>query len=117
MSDSTSTTWRHLERNSRSCYKQLFVKGTRIRARVLYGMHVSAEEPMTLEEIAANFNLPLDAVKEAVAYCQGNPPEIAQDFAREERLMDAYGANDPDYKYGGKFKIVPTEELARILKS
>ncbi len=80
-------------------------------------MHVSTEEPMTPEEIAAEFNLPLEAVQEAIAYCQANPPEIAQDFQREERLMAASGMNDPDYKYGGKFKVVPPEEVARILKS
>lgn len=117
MNPSTSTTWHHLAPNPKSCYQQLFVKGTRIRARVLYGMFMSAQEPMTPEEIATEFNLPLAAVKEAIAYCQSNPPEIAQDFAREERLMEASGMNDPDYKYGGKFKVVPPEEVARILRS
>jgi uncharacterized protein (DUF433 family) len=117
MNPSTSTTWQYLAPNPNSCYKQLFVKGTRIRARVLYGMFMSADEPMTAEEIAGEFNLPLEAVKEAIAYCQSKPPEIAQDFEREERLMQASGMNDPDYKYGGKFKTVPPEEVARILKS
>jgi uncharacterized protein (DUF433 family) len=117
MNPSTSITWRHLAPNPKSCYKQLFVIGTRIRARVLYGMFISAEEPMTAAEIAAEFNLPLDAVSEAIAYCQSNPLEIAQDFEREERLMEASGMNDPDYKYGGKFKVVPPEEVARILMS
>ncbi len=117
MNPSTSVAWQYLAPNPKSCYKQLFVKGTRIRARVLYGMHMSAEEPMTPEEIAADFGLPLEAVKEAIAYCQSNPPEIARDFEREERLMEASGMNDPDYKYGGKFKLVPPQEVARILKS
>jgi uncharacterized protein (DUF433 family) len=114
---STSVTWHYLAPNPNSSYKQLFIKGTRIRARVLYGMYVSAEEPMTPQEIAAEFNLPLEAVKEAITYCQANPPEIAQDFEREQRLMEASGMNDPDYKRGGKFKVVPPEEVARILKS
>jgi uncharacterized protein (DUF433 family) len=117
MKPSTSTTWQYLAPNPRSCYRQLFVKGTRIRARVLYGLFMSADEPMTPEEIAAEFNLPLAAVKEAIAYCQGNPPEISQDFEREQRLMEASGMNDPDYRCGGKFKVVPPEEVARILKS
>ena len=73
MNPSTSTTWQYLAANPNSCYKQLFVKGTRIRARVLYGMFMSADEPMTPEEIAAEFNLPLQAVQEAIAYCQANP--------------------------------------------
>jgi hypothetical protein len=80
-------------------------------------MYMSAEEPMTVEEIAAEFNLPKEAVKEAIAYCQTDPPEIAQDFEREERLMEASGISDPDYRKGGRFKIVPAEEVARILKS
>lgn len=115
MNPSTSTTWQYLAPNPRSCYRQLFVKGTRIRARVLYGM--SAEEPMRPEEIAAEFNLPVEAVKEAIAYCRGNPPEITQDLQLEERLMEASGMNDPDYRLGGQFKVVPPEEVARILKS
>src|SRR2546425_11668829 len=102
MKPSTSITWHYLAPNPYSCYKQLFVKGTRIRARVLYGMFMSAEEPMTPAEIASDLNLPLEAVKEAIAYCQSNPPEIAQDFEREERLMEASGMKDPDYKQGGK---------------
>jgi uncharacterized protein (DUF433 family) len=117
MNPSTSIGWQYLAPNPKSCYRQLFVNGTRIRARVLYGMFMSAEEPMTPDQIAGEFNLPLDAVKEAIAYCQSKPPEIAQDFQREERLMEASGMKDPDYKFGGKFKIVPPEEVARILKS
>jgi hypothetical protein len=31
--------------------------------------------------------------------------------------MEASGMNDPDYKSGGKFKVVPPEEVARFLKS
>ena len=53
----------------------------------------------------------------AIAYRQTDPPEIAEDFKREERLMEASGMNDPDYKQGGKFKVVPPQEVARILKS
>src|SRR5438874_9562832 len=117
MSSSTSIAWHYLAPNPKSCYKQLFVKGTRIRARVLYGMFMSAEEPMTPEEIAAAFDLPLEAVQEAIVYCRSNPPEIAKDFEREERLMEASGMNDPEYKCGGRFKIVTPEEVARILKS
>ena len=117
MSASPSVTWQYLAPNPKSCYKQLFVKGTRIRARVLYGMFMSADEPLTREEIAAEFNLPLDAVNEAIAYCQSDPPEIALDFEREERLMDASGMNKTEYRNGAGFRIVPPEEVARILKS
>lgn len=114
MNPTTSTIWQHLAPNPKSLYEQLFVKGTRLRARTLYGMYMSAEEPMTPEEIAAECQLPLAAVQEAIAYCQADPPEIRKDFEREERLMEATGMNDPNYKYGGKFKPLSPQDLARI---
>jgi uncharacterized protein (DUF433 family) len=107
MNSSAPTSWQYLAPNPRSCYKQLFVRGTRIRARVLYGLFASADGPMTREEIAADFGLPVEAVDEAIAYCQGDPPEIAEDFEREERLIAASGSG----------RVVPPDEVARILKS
>src|SRR5262249_41074100 len=64
-----SAGYQYLAPNAKSSYKQLFVKGTRLRARVLYGSYLSTEEPRSVEEIAADYNLPLEAVKEAIAYC------------------------------------------------
>src|SRR4051812_16175489 len=117
MSTNPTTTWKHLAPNPKSAYKQLFLKGRRIRARDLYGMYMSAEEPMTPTQIAAEFDLPLAAVEEAIAYCQADPPEIREDFEREERIMEATGMNEPDYKYGGKYRMVSPEEMVRLLKS
>src|SRR6516164_10984082 len=102
MNHAASKTWLHLAPDPKSCYKQLFVKGTRIRARVLYGLYRSAEEPMTPEQIAADYSLPLEAIKEAIAYCDANPPEIAEDLEREVRLMRASGITEPDYRQGGR---------------
>ncbi len=39
----------------------------------------------------ASVAMPVEAVKEAIVYCQANPPEITDDFAREERIMAATG--------------------------
>jgi len=114
MSTNPVTTWKHLAPNPKSNYKQLFIKGRRIRARDLYGWYMSAEEPMTPAEIAADFGLPLEVVEEAIAYCQTDPPEIREDFEREERIMEATGMNDPDYKYGGKYRVLSPEERARL---
>jgi uncharacterized protein (DUF433 family)/predicted nuclease of predicted toxin-antitoxin system len=80
------TTWKYLAPNPKSAYTQLFIAGRRIRARTLYGAYMSAEEPMTPEEIAADYDLPLAAVEEAIAYCKSDPPEIRIDFEREERI-------------------------------
>jgi uncharacterized protein (DUF433 family) len=114
MNPNPATTWKHLAPNPKSAYKQLFLNGRRIRARDLYGMFMSAEEPMTPAEIAADYDLPLEAVEEAIAYCQTDPPEIREDFAREERIMEATGMNDPAYKYGGKYRVLSPQERARL---
>jgi uncharacterized protein (DUF433 family) len=117
MNPNPTTNWKYLAPNPKSAYKQFFLQGRRIRARDLYGMYMSAEAPMTAAEIAADYDLPLAAVEEAIAYCQTDPPEIKEDFEREERLMQASGMNDPDYKYGGKYKMVSPEDIVRILNS
>jgi uncharacterized protein (DUF433 family) len=108
-----STQYQYLAPNPKSAYKQLFIKGTRIRARVLYGQTVN-EEPRTVEEVAEDYGLPVEAVREAVAYCESNPPEIREDYEREERLMEATGMNEPGYKYHGKPRLLSPQERARI---
>jgi uncharacterized protein (DUF433 family) len=108
-----ATNYVHLAPNPKSVYKQLFVKGTRIRARVLYSWY-ACEEPMTPEEIAREVNLPIDAVREAIAYCESNPPELADDYAREEALSNAAGMNEPEYKLHSTPKLLSPQEIARI---
>ena len=114
MIPSTTTIWKYLAPNPKSAYKQLFVQGRRIRARTLYGIYMSAEEPRTPAQIAQDYDLPIEAVEEAIAYCQTDPPEIKEDFEREERIMKATGMNDPDYKYGGKYRLLSPQERARL---
>ena len=113
---SVSAQYIFLERNPKSNYKQLFVKGTRIRARILYGQFMSEEEPRTVEQIAADYNLPVEAVREAIAYCDTDPVAIREDFAREEAIMEATGMNDPNYKYHPSPKLLSPQERARIYR-
>ncbi len=69
---------------------------------------------MTPPEIAADYDLLLEAVREAIAYCESNPPEIAEDYAREEAVMEASGENDPDYKYHPQPRFLSPQEMARL---
>jgi uncharacterized protein (DUF433 family) len=108
--------WVYLASNPKSAYKQLFIKGTRIRAEVVYRLSVG-REPMTAEEIAEDYGLPLEAVKEAIAYTASGPPEIEADRRGEERVMEATGMNDPDYKRGGKYKVLSPQERASTTTS
>ena len=113
MKNTPPPTWQFLAPNPRSAYKQLFLKGTRIRAEVLYGLTVDGSEPMTPEEVAADYGLPLEAVQEAIAYCRTNPPEIAEDHRAERALMEATGMNDPHYREGGKYRLLTPTDPAR----
>jgi uncharacterized protein (DUF433 family) len=106
--------WVWLAPNPKSSYKQLFIRGTRIRAEVVYGLAVDGSEPMTPEEVAQDMGLPLEAVREAIAYCEADPPEIREDHRREEAVMRATGMNDPDYKYGGRYRRLSPQERARL---
>jgi len=106
------TNYKYLARKPKSVYKQLFIKDRWISARTLYGKYAREEEPMTLQEIAADYDLPLDAVLEAIAYCQSNPPELASDYAAEEALMEATGMKDPNYD--GRPRVLTPQEMARL---
>lgn len=113
-----ATQWKYLDRKPGSNYRQLFIKGRRISARTLYGSYMSDEEPMTIEQIAANWQVPIEAVREAIAYCESKPPEIEEDFRVEQALMEAHGINHPDYKYDPKkhYRVLAPQEEARIIR-
>jgi uncharacterized protein (DUF433 family) len=108
----TPNPYKYLARKPKSVYKQLFIKDRWISARTIYGKYMREDSPMTPEEIAADYDLPLEAVQEAVAYCASNPPELLQDYAREEAIMEATGMNDPNYQ--GRPKLLSPQERARL---
>lgn len=95
---SVGVTYQYLEARPKSLYRQLFIKGTRIQAELIYRAHINAEEPRTADELAADYGLPLAAVVEAIEYGKSNPTEVAADIAREEAIMAASGQLDPNYR-------------------
>jgi uncharacterized protein (DUF433 family) len=106
--------YRFLARDPHSHYRQLRIRGRRIFARAIYGQHVNDEEPRSIEELARDFNLPVEAVREAIAYCQSNPPEIDEDFRMDEALAKAAGMDDPSYRFHPQPRQLSPEEYARI---
>jgi hypothetical protein len=98
--------WKFLGPKPGSTYRQLFITGRNIAARSIYGDFMSAEEPRTLEEIAADRDLPLEAVLEDIAYCQSDPPEIRQDWEEEEARFRDWILNDPKSQFPGKDKLI-----------
>src|SRR5437660_11848758 len=51
----------YLVRKPKSVYKQLFIKQRWIAARTLYGMYARFESPLAPEDIAADYDLPVEA--------------------------------------------------------
>lgn len=87
--------WKYLVQKPKSAKKQLFVKDRWVAARTLYGQSVG-EGSRTPEELARDFDLPLEAVVEAIAYCKTDPPEIRADWEREEEMVRRrFGSSSP----------------------
>jgi uncharacterized protein (DUF433 family) len=79
-----------------SSYKQYFVKGRRIRAEILYGETLEPEA-RTPEEVAQDYDVPVEAVYEAIRYCQENEDVIDQDREMELASIRAHGRDKPPY--------------------
>lgn len=121
---STTVHYQFLEQRPRSAYRQFFIKGTGIRADVIYRACTALaelrvpddDEQRTPEQVAQDYGLPLQAVLDAIEYCRSKPAEIAADHAREERLMEASGENHPSYKNDPKahYRILSPQEWAEL---
>jgi hypothetical protein len=87
--------YQYLKAKPGSNYRQLLVNG-RIRAEVLYRETVGAE-PLTPEEVAREYGLPVEAVQEAIDYCVRNPDLLDADRARETARIKAAGRDQWPY--------------------
>ncbi len=84
-----STPYKYLQPKKNSNYRQLFVLG-RIRAEVLYSETIG-REPLTAEEVAQEYNVPVEAVHEAIDYCLKHQELLDEERAREEAWIRASG--------------------------
>ena len=71
----------------------------------------------TPEEIAEDRNLSVEAVREAIEWCEKHLDVVLADRARENRLLDAEGVNRSNCKYNPSkyLKILTPQERRRIL--
>lgn len=77
-----------LESRPGSNYRQLFVKGRRIRALVV-DAYVNGPEPYSPEQVALELQIPIEAVHEALDYVQRHRDVIRADYDMEtERLRE-----------------------------
>jgi uncharacterized protein (DUF433 family) len=93
-SDTNQTTYQHLEYRPGSNYREMWLKGRRIRASVVHDW-IHNPEPMTPEEFARDFRVPIEAVHEALDYVARNRDFIAQERDREAANIRARGYDRP----------------------
>lgn len=77
-----------------SRYRQLFFG--RIRAEVLYRETVGSE-PLTPDAVAREYNVPAEAVREAIDYCVKNKDLLDAERAREDEKITAAGRDKWPY--------------------
>lgn len=94
MNPTPTTRYQHLEPRPGSNYRQLWLKGRRIRAAVVYEA-VHGPDPVTPEELARDYNVPLEAVHEALDYVANNMPLIQAERREEAADMRARGLDHP----------------------
>jgi uncharacterized protein (DUF433 family) len=93
---SNENEWKHLGPRQGSNYRQFFVKGRRIRAETLYRETVG-EEPSTPEEVARDYDVPLEAVLEAIDYSIKNEDLLNQELDEDWADIRARGLDKPPY--------------------
>ncbi len=94
MAAKIGTEYQHLESRPGSNYRQLFLKGRRIRAAVVEEA-INGPDPYTPEEFAREFQVPLQAVLEALEYAASHRSLIEQEREREAASLRARGLIDP----------------------
>jgi len=90
----TAGEFRYQKPKRGSRYKQLFFG--RIRAEVLYRETVGLE-PLTPAQVASEYNVPLEAVLEAIDYCIKNKELLDAECAREEAAIKQAGRDKWPY--------------------
>jgi uncharacterized protein (DUF433 family) len=96
---SATTTYKYLEPHVGSSYRQLFIKGTKLRADIIYSAAYQrgGEDDRTPEQVAEDYGIPVEAVYEAIRYCESKPVEVAYDHRRTDLLIEAAGMNHPEH--------------------
>jgi hypothetical protein len=94
MATKTEKQYRHLEPRPGSNYRQLWLKGRRIRSAVVDEV-VHGPDPRNAEEFAQEYQVPLEAVFEALDYVAQNRPLIEQERDHEAARLRERGLLGP----------------------
>jgi uncharacterized protein (DUF433 family) len=87
--NSSTNQWQYLESRPHPWRKQLYIKGRRVKASVIYSdMIVNHETP---SEAAINWDLPLAAISEAIEYCSTHQQLLKLEAIEERRRLEDKG--------------------------
>ena len=89
-----ATEYQHLEPRPGSNYRQLWLKGRRIRAAIVYEA-VHGPDRYTPEEFASDYDVPIEVVREALDYVANNLPLIEAERDREAADIRRRGLDRP----------------------
>ncbi|CAN5225853.1 hypothetical protein BH11CYA1_BH11CYA1_29480 [soil metagenome] len=83
------TEWKFLTPSKHFWRTQLFVMGSKVPASDVWTAMLAYNQ--TIEEAAAIWNFPPEAIEEILEYCQANQELLAQEEAEELRLSKTWG--------------------------
>jgi hypothetical protein len=91
-----SNGYKYLAPRPDSNYRQFFYTGRKVFAQTLFRETVGVD-PRTPEEVARDFDVPVEAVYESIDYCLKNEPLLRKERDMEEALIKARGLDKPPY--------------------
>ncbi|MDJ0717877.1 MAG: hypothetical protein QNJ54_27265 [Prochloraceae cyanobacterium] len=86
-----TTQWQYLEQRPHPWRKQLYIKGKRLKAFTVW-MDMLVNN-LTPQEVAENKDIPLEAVMEALEYCQNNSELLKAEAIEVRRRLEEKGYN------------------------
>ena len=87
----TKTKWQYLEQRPDSWRKQLYLVGRKLRAHNVWSDMMVNQ--WSLEETAYNWDLPIEAVREAIEYCQTHLSLLEQEAESERLYLEEQGVS------------------------
>lgn len=84
--NSFTTQWQYLESRPNSWKKQLYIKGRKLTARTVWSDMIANQ--WSPQQTAWNWDLPLEAVSEAIEYCQTHQELLAHEAQEERRYLE-----------------------------
>ena len=87
--NSSKTQWQYLESRPSSWRKQLYLKGRKLTAFTVWSEMIANED--TISETAENWDLPIEAIREAIEYCETNQELLKSEAEEERRYLEERG--------------------------